>query len=966
MPTIEHIKMSEGGGNSLQYMALVPNGNDLDLEPEVALSIDPTFEGDFKPKDPQDPRTLINILTHFKCLVNCLAVNERVIAVGTDSGLVIVCDPLGYVDHRNNIFHVHARKVLSLDIEMNGEFIASGGEDGRVIVLDMASAASSKKSEYVKLNHQLPVRAVALDPNFSAAKEKRVLAGCGPRVVLYTVKKASLFSSPDPLLQVLVDGVSSIVQLSWQKSTESTLVAWSTEAGVVTVYCERRKENVAIFRPNTAQVVARTSQSNSVTPHFKVSLGWGPSEQPDSAIIYISYGSLFQVYKVSGGLDPRNSTTTMRTPRMQDLMCQVELESQLSLNTVFASIRKNGKSFLATAIGEKELVLCEIASLQRRSVPIVSTFDFPSNGHTLVAMASLPSDSQTYVITENGQLFIVKLNFIDGSSGDTIYTDYVDYLLKTGDAENAAALLPKIFSGKVSKSRENISWDQWLTKFDDLNQLPAVADYLPTEVPAAGISYPSKDKYNMVLERVLKFSVTQFENLIWKISPELYNPNKIKIIVLEEKGSSNDPHLESALGALCLSTKDYESGIHRLLKLRHSQLPKIPLVHPQCFSLLENRIASFVECGENLAEPVNLLVAHLDKFPVTKVISQLKAAGHAGGRALPALFEYLKRMIDEAPDDLRQQDVDLLVTLYADLDPENLLTFLRANDAYRLERALDDCKKRHLYRACVYLYGKGGKMFEAIDLIIKELGSIDEAVDFCREKGAGSSDRSLWMLLAERVVTHRPNLVADLLRSTGTELLDPAEVIKLIPKESGRFVPGLREALECSLTGSERQLTLLASARLGIFLMWYFLFFYFFALFNTVVGNDIREAFGRISKSVFSASAVLNDRAVCQECREPLMTHTAAMKLNVFACRHVYHYDCLTNPEADNCPVCGQLQEKGGDSTVVSPQSKSFPVTGNNFQSGNENSPMTLPVIGTPLQQFSGLLNNFRSSNSRN
>lgn len=62
--------------------------------------------------------------------------------------------------------------------------------------------------------------------------------------------------------------------------------------------------------------------------------------------------------------------------------------------------------------------------------------------------------------------------------------------------------------------------------------------------------------------------------------------------------------------------------------------------------------------------------------------------------------------------------------LYAEYEPERLMTFLRASNFYDLEKALRICRERDYVPEMVFLLGRMGNNKQALMLIIERLGDV--------------------------------------------------------------------------------------------------------------------------------------------------------------------------------------------------------------------------------------------------
>lgn len=114
-----------------------------------------------------------------------------------------------------------------------------------------------------------------------------------------------------------------------------------------------------------------------------------------------------------------------------------------------------------------------------------------------------------------------------------------------------------------------------------------------------------------------------------------------------------------------------------------------------------------------------------------------------------------------------------LLQLLADCDRPSLLPFLRKNEHYMLDIALEVCKQRSFTEEVIFLLGKSGNRLSALELIIISLGKIDMAIDFCSEH---DDDPELWQRLVDLAMT-RSEYISRLLAMAGT-FVDPLGLIE--------------------------------------------------------------------------------------------------------------------------------------------------------------------------------------------
>ena len=82
------------------------------------------------------------------------------------------------------------------------------------------------------------------------------------------------------------------------------------------------------------------------------------------------------------------------------------------------------------------------------------------------------------------------------------------------------------------------------------------------------------------------------------------------------------------------------------------------------------------------------------------------------------LFRYLEAL-SRKDWDASKAFHSLLVTLYADYDPEGLLSFLKRSDHYNVQDALDTAEAHDLVHEKIFILAKMGNTREAMNIINK-------------------------------------------------------------------------------------------------------------------------------------------------------------------------------------------------------------------------------------------------------
>ncbi|KAJ1838499.1 Vacuolar protein sorting-associated protein 41, partial [Coemansia sp. RSA 486] len=93
-----------------------------------------------------------------KDTASALAAAERFLVLGTHWGNIVVIDFEGNEVQR---WRAHSATVNSVSVDAAGEYVASAGDDGRVVVRALYT------DDVTIVDYSRPVKAVALDPQYS-------------------------------------------------------------------------------------------------------------------------------------------------------------------------------------------------------------------------------------------------------------------------------------------------------------------------------------------------------------------------------------------------------------------------------------------------------------------------------------------------------------------------------------------------------------------------------------------------------------------------------------------------------------------------------------------------------------------------------------------------------------------------------------------------------------------------------
>ncbi|KAK9279527.1 hypothetical protein L1049_013206 [Liquidambar formosana] len=145
---------------------------------------------------------------------SCIAVAERMIALGTHDGAVHILDFLG---NQVKEFAAHTATVNDLSFDIEGEYIGSCSDDGCVVINSLFN------DERMKFDYHRPMKAIALDPEYARKTSRRFVAGGLAGHLYFNSKKWLGYRD-----QVLHSDEGPIHAVKWRTS----LIAWANDAGV--------------------------------------------------------------------------------------------------------------------------------------------------------------------------------------------------------------------------------------------------------------------------------------------------------------------------------------------------------------------------------------------------------------------------------------------------------------------------------------------------------------------------------------------------------------------------------------------------------------------------------------------------------------------------------------------------------------------------------------------------------------
>lgn len=702
-----------------------------------------------------------------KDAASCMAVNSKFIALGSHWGVISIMDHLG-----NNIkskeLVAHTTTVNQISIDENGDFIGSCSDDGRVIIHGLYS------SDYnMNISFDCPVKAIALDPEYyKSGSGRRFIVGEN-KLILHEKTFMSRVKTT-----VLHEGDGMIRNIQWVKQ----FVAWASEFGVRIYDMNARRTISAIKREHNPNLRSELYRCNLRWKNDRCLLiGWADvvkvcevKEKPrldagskDLPYFYVEitrmfttdfficgiapYGNNLVILSYSRDDAPENNRPQLRIVEpFQDSFEEI-CTDVLSLRG-FSEYRCNdyhldclageGSFFI---VSPKDVVIAEPTTVEDH---IIWLMDHSKFEEAMMAVREAgASNPSTPTLLQVGWA-------------------YLDHLLNLQKPDEAARLCVEVIG------RDKSLWEEAVYKFARIHRLSALSPYLPRSNPRL-----EPVVYEMVLNEFLLTDYEGFRKLIREWPSELYSiPTVINAVIDRVVYEPSATVLLHCLSDLYTYQRKYDMALAIYLKLGHKDV--FDLIHNhKLYSTVLDKLDLLMQVDTDRA--IKLFLDNMDKIPVDTVVKRLE-------KRPDLLVQYLDRLFVK-DSNIGEEYHGLQVKLYAQYQPEKLLSFLRNSNYYPLQAALEVCQMHHLTPEMVFLLGRMGNTKQALQLITSVLQDIDRAIEFCKEH----DDKDLWEDLIVYSLKN-PEFVNALLQNIGTHV-DTIVIIKRIEKDM--IIPGLRDSL---------------------------------------------------------------------------------------------------------------------------------------------------------------------------
>ncbi|KAK8339045.1 hypothetical protein V6Z11_A08G008900 [Gossypium hirsutum] len=696
---------------------------------------------------------------------SCIAVAERMIALGTYDGTIHILDFLG---NQVKAFAAHSAAVNELSFDKE---------------------------------------AIALDPDYARKSSRRFVAGGLAGHLYFNTKKWLGYKD-----QVLHSGEGPIHAVKWRTS----LVAWANNVGVKVYDAANDQRITFIERP-------RCSPHPEVLLPYLVwqddtllVIGWGTSVKIAAIRTNLNNGANGTYRHVT--MSNMNQVDIVASFQTSYFISGIAPFGDALVLLAYIPSEEDGENGFSSTIPSRQ------GSAQRPEVRVVtwnndelatdalpvhgfehykakdySLAHSPFSGSSYAGGQWAAGDEPIYYIVSPKDVVIAKprdaedhiawllqhgrhakaLAAAEAGQGrsellDEVGSKYLDHLIVERKYTEAASLCPKLLRGSAT------AWERWIFHFAHLRQLPVLVPYIPTENPrlrdtayeVALVALATNPAFHMDLLSTVK----SWLPVIYSALPV------ISAIEPQLNTSSMTDALKEALAELYVVNGQYEKAFSLYADLMKPDIFDLIERHNLHDSIREKVVQlMMLDCKH----AVSLLIQNRDLITPSEVVSQLLRSGNnCDSRYF--LHLYLHSLFEVNPHAGKDYH-DMQVELYAEYDPKMLLPFLLSSQHYTLEKAYEICVRRDLLKEQVFILGRMGNSKQALAVIINELGDIEEAVEFVSMQ----HDDDLWEELIQQCL-HKPEMVGVLLEHTVGNL-DPLYIVNIVP--NGLEIPRLRDRL---------------------------------------------------------------------------------------------------------------------------------------------------------------------------
>ncbi|KAF7012224.1 hypothetical protein CFC21_026438 [Triticum aestivum] len=773
-----------------------------------------------------------------------IAVTDRAVLLGTHDGTLHILDFQG---NQSKEIKAHTATINDISFE-DREYIGSCSDDGTVVISNLFT------DEKLKFEYHRPMKAIALDPQYSRSNNRFATGGLAGQVLVLT--KKSWVSGYNK--KVLREGEGPIHSMKWR----TDLLAWANDAGVKVHDMKTDRGIAFIEKPKGIP------RPEVLLPH----LVW-----QDDTVLVIGWGTSVKIAAIrtdsSQGLNGmQRSISAASSEKYVDIVGSFQTGYHISGIAPFGDLlvmlayipeEDDGDKKNSTSVSSRQ------GTAQRPEIHLVSW------KNDVLTTDALPIHGYEHYKAKDYTLAHAPFSGSSNAGGQWAAGDEPLYYIVS----------PKdIVVAKPRDTEDHIAWllqHGWHEKALAAVEAGQGRTELLDEV--ALVALTTNASFHGLLLTTLKS---------WP--PTLYSASPvISAIEPQLNSSSMTNSLKEALAELYVINSQYEKALSLFAELLKPEVFEFIEKH-NLHDAIHDKVVNLMLLDCKRA--VHLLIQHRDIIPPYEVVEQLLHASKSCDKKY-LLHQYLHALF-EVDIHAGKDYHDMQLELYADYEPRMLLPFLRTSQHYRLDKAYEIFAQKEFVKEQVFVLGRMGNAKEALSTIINKLEDIQEAVEFVTEQ----HDDELWDELIRQCL-QKPEMVGMLLEHTVGNL-DPLYIVSLVP--DGLEIPKLRDRLVKIVTDYRTETSLrhgcndilkadcvnllvkyYHEARRGVCMA---------SMDEEAQGARVNEGSSRTGdRSSTLRNLEMKSRtrcgARCCLCFDPLSIQD--MSFIVFYCCHAYHQSCL-------------------------------------------------------------------------
>ncbi|VVC29341.1 Armadillo-type fold,Protein kinase, ATP binding site,WD40-repeat-containing domain,Protein kinase [Cinara cedri] len=756
--------------------------------------------------------------------VSYLAAHPKFLCIGTNWGSIHLLDFEGNIVN-NRQLRPHTVAVNQISIDSRGEFIATCSDDGNVFVYGLYTTEDAQEISLGRC-----VKSVAIDPLYHKSGNYRRFITGDDRLMLH---ERTFLGRTKSIVLCDVEGV--VHNIRWH----SRFVAWASNIGL-RVY--------DIISRCSLGLIKWDKRNNILPSTHRCNLTW-----KDSGTLLVGWVDTIRICEVK-----------RRVHRLKDVpeyiveplsMFHIDYfisgigplnHNQLVILCYSKEKDKNEKSmrpqlYVVEAKESKYVELCT-DNLSLRGFQ-----DFGCNDYTLESLVvenlfvivspkdivvANPCDADDRIewlmehdkYAEAMEIVNSKNIVLNRNSRISVGKKFLDHLLFMEEYLEAGQLTAVLFGN------DKKLWQEEIFKFAQVHQLRQVSAYIPREPEG-------------------------FLKIVKQWSPSLYNVSAVTNALIEHLIADSNSELLEALAILYTHSGKFDKALGAYLKLNHKGIFQLIRKH-NLYPLIHNMIENLMQLD---SEQTIKILLDKDTIPIDVAVEKLQ-------NNKLYLYTYMDAVEKKDTRSLAKRNLHKdLVLLYAEFAREKLLPLLKRSDNYSITKALDVCKRLEYYPEMVYLLGRMGNTKDALNLVMSQLGDIEQAIEFCKDQ----NDIELWHDLIG-LSLDQPQFLKVLLQKIGT-YVDPRILIRRIGKYTK--IPGLKTALVKMMTDYNLQVSVEEGC-------------------SKIVVSDCFDLHEKLY-NVRRKGCSVDEQNVCGACQKCVIGQNRVGNALVFYCQHVFHAECV-------------------------------------------------------------------------